>query len=88
VCAGRRGFGNEVFPVLRLKSVTFAFEHLMVKAQDCFGKPLQGPDVMLPGPLVKLGPVGLFNFYPFTVAQEATRLSGVFLLLSIYSNVR
>jgi hypothetical protein len=49
----------------------------------------KGPGVVLPGSLLKLGPVGLFNSYPFTVrVREATRLSGSFLLVAIYSGAR
>jgi hypothetical protein len=41
----------------------------------------EGPVVALPRPLVKLGPVGLFSFYPFTMRACGMRLSGPFLPL-------
>jgi hypothetical protein len=41
-----------------------------------------GPIASLPGPVVKLGPTGLFGSYPFTIRSwDATRLSGPDLLL-------
>jgi hypothetical protein len=101
------GFNDQAFPVSLLKSINFAFKHLVIKIWYGVGPSLwivvdefrqsgvpcsavekchphlqvpgrqnlrllsagcyEGPSVELPGPLVKLGLVSLFNSNPFTM---------------------